>query len=159
MMSQRPVVLTHTVVLALIVLVGCAPSFGESARSMNDLDSAISGLLASTADDAFLVVTISDSPDFVQMSGYRGSAVLDFPQITDRQKQLRSKIEDVCEDLGLTLNVIRGSDGSEFLDYDLPSDAREIAAILRRILSEVYRATDSSELEFEANGFDLPDAL
>ena len=156
-MWWRSFLSVHAIVAVLGVCIGCAPSVEEATRNMNDLDSAVTGLLASPADDAFLIVAISGSPDFVQVAGYRGSgALLDFPQITDRQKQLRPKIEEVCEKLGLIMNVTRSPDGSEFLDADLPSNAEEVAGILKRILAEVYDASESSELEFEANGFDLP---
>ena len=144
--------------LLLVLVVGCAEKPETPVRSIIDLESAVSGLLASTADDAFLVVNISGSPDFVQMSAYQGSAELDFPQVTDRQRKLRPKIEEVCRELGLSLRVTRGTDGAEFLDYDLPGDAEQISAMLRRILSEVFGATQTSELEFQTNGFDLPAA-
>ena len=125
---------------------------------MADLEMAVSGLLASRADDAFLIVAIPGTPDFVQMSGYRGTAELDFPQITDRQKALRPKVESVCRGLGLTVRVTSGSDGSEFLDYELPSDASRIAEMLKIILTEVFEASEATQLEFETNGFSLPAA-
>ena len=148
----------YAMIPVLILFLGCVQSSEEQISTMNDLESAVSGLLASPADDAFLIVTIAGSPDFVQISGYRGSAELDFPQITDRQKQLRPRIETVCQNLGLGLRVTRGSNGMEFLDYDLPSDAKKIVAILRRIFSDVFEVTEATELEFRTNGFDLPAA-
>lgn len=157
-MTRKSVLSPYVGFALLVLFAGCIQSSEELPRSMDKLEFAVSGLLASAADDAFLVVTIAGSSDFVQMSGYRGSVELDFPQITDRQKQLRPKIEAVCRDLGLTPRVTRGSDGSEFLDYDLPSDAGAIADIVRRILLDVFEVSEASQLGFEWNGFELPAA-
>lgn len=155
----RKLVCSITAIIAVVfTLVACVESIGQTTRTMSDLESAVSGLLASSAEDAFLIITISDSPDFVQMAGNGGTAELDFPQITDRQKQLRPKIEEVCADLGLVLRVIRSPNGMEFLDFDLPSDAGKIAQILRRILSDVYEAVETTELVLETNGFELTTA-
>ena len=125
-------------------------------RTMNAIERNVAALLQSTADDAFLIIGISGTPDFIQMSGYRGTALLDFPLITSRQKGLRESIENACKDLGLKKSVVSGSDGSEFLDYDLPSSAPQIADIVKTILIKVYGAQKSTILEFEANGFGLP---
>ena len=128
----------------------------ERNQTMVAIEPNVAALLESTADDAFLIIGISGTPDFVQMSGYRGTALLDFPLITPRQKELRESIEEVCKGLGLEKTVVTGSDGSEFLDYDLPANAAQIADIVKTILVKVYGAEKSTVLEFEANGFRLP---
>ena len=155
-MSRQSILLRFTILAATVLLSFAVVA--DAPRSMKDIKPAISALLESTADDAYLVIGIAGSNDFVQMSGYLGTAELDFPQLTDRQKQLRPKIEKVCGELGLDLVVNVGSDGSEFLDYELPKSADEIARIVRSILSLVYEANDQTGLEFEANSFSLPAA-
>ena len=155
-MARESILSVYAVFALMILLAGCSQNSEGPSESMKDIESAVSGLLASQEEDAFLVVTIPGTPDFVQMSGFRGSAELDFPQIMDRQRRMRPKIEAVCEELGLTQRVTLGSDGSEFLNYDLPRDAGTIAEIVRKILSDVFEVSELSPLEFEWNGFEWP---
>ncbi len=123
---------------------------------MNNIEASVAALLESTDEDAFLVIAITGTADFVQMSAFQGTAELDFPQVTPRQKELRPVIEKVCGDLGLNLVIITASDGSEFLDYELPVGAGNIAETISQILLRVFDAQQDTPLEFEANGFDIP---
>ena len=81
-------------------------------QTFADIPAAIDGLLESDADDAFLVIEITGTSDFVQLAGGAGTAFVDFPIITERQKANRKKIESVCEDLGLSLTITPGRTGS-----------------------------------------------
>jgi hypothetical protein len=122
---------------------------------MSDLLPNVNGLLTSNASDAYFIIGILGTPDFIQLYGSEGTAFLDFPMITARQMELRPVIEAACLDLGLTLTINTAPNGAEFLDYELPAIGRDIANILRTLLIRVYGATDDTSLEFEANGFDL----
>ena len=137
----------------LAALVCSTPAPAIAAKSLNDIPSAIDGLLRSDAEDAFLIIKISGSEDFVQLGGYLGTAFLDFPQITERQQELRATVEFVCADLGLTLEKIVASNGAEFLDYELTGSADEMAAIVEQVLIRVYGVNPGTGLEFETNGF------
>jgi len=157
-MARVAILLTACVVaLATAAVSGGVPP-GNASRTMNDLEPAVLALLKSSGDNAFLIIHISGTQDFVQMSSYEGLAALDFPQITSRQRELRPKVESVCDSLGLVQRIITGSNGAEFLDYDLPKDAGEISSMLRQILVTVFDTPDDIQLEFTVNGFDLPDA-
>ena len=137
----------------LAVLVSCASAVADTDKSLDDISPAIAGLLKSSAEDAYLVVSISGTGDFVQLGGYLGTAFLDFPQITARQQDLRETIESVCSDLGLTLEITVASNGAEFLDYPLSGSASEMAAIVEQVLIRVYGVVPGTALEFETNGF------
>ena len=139
---------------AVCVLV-CTPWSGTASaqQTFADIPAAIVGLLESDADDAFLVIEIAGTKDFVQLAGGDGTAYADFPMITERQKSNRSKVESVCDELGLPLTITPGPDGLEFLDYDLPRDPAEISAIVKQLLTGIYGASSETSLNFITNGF------
>jgi hypothetical protein len=120
-----------------------------------DLESAIEGLLGADASDAFLIVTVKSTEDFVQFTAVPGTVRLDYPQVTPRQRELRSRFEEACRALGLEKTVNSGSDGSEFIDYDIPGSAASIAAVVRQVLSGVFGVSSDAELLFVANGFEI----
>jgi hypothetical protein len=154
---QQSVLIGSAICLYFAMSIAAKPAVADSLRSMSNIEPAITALLASTADNAYLIISVPGTGDFIQLAGYKGSAELDFPQITSRQKQVRPMIENVCSELGLELRTSRGSNGAEFLDYDLPKSPGEISKILRLILMQVYDVSDTTMLELETNGFDLPD--
>jgi hypothetical protein len=108
--------------LAYASLHGCTQYETEQSTVSGDsthLVAAFEGLLATSAADAFLVVGVSGAEDFLQFTAVPGSVQLDYPLITGRQREVRASLERVCADLGLVQVVSSGSDGSEFLDYDI----------------------------------------
>lgn len=155
-MTRKSVLVGSVFCLYFAILIAERPAIADSLRSMTKIEPAITALLASTADDAYLIFTIPGTGDFIQLAGYKGAAELDFPQITPRQKQIRPVVEKVCSELGLEMRITRASNGAEFLDYDLPKNPGEISRILRQILVEVYDASDATMLELETNGFTIP---
>ena len=148
-------VVYFAIAFCILLLAGRAGAEAEN-RTMKSIEPSVAALLESTADDAYLIIGISGTADFVQMSGYQGLAELDFPQITPRQKELRPIVEKVCSDLGLEVTINLGSNGREFLDYELPDDTTKIAEMIKQILILVFGAKADTVLEFEANGFYLP---
>ena len=140
-------------VVLVAVLIGLIPGPAAAGKSLADIPAAIDGLLKSPAEDAFLVIDIVGTADFVQLGGYLGTAFLDFPQITERQQALRHRIETVCRELGLTLETNVAPNGAEFLDYELSGSAAEMAAVVEQVLVRVYGVDTDTELEFETNGF------
>ncbi len=141
--------------LGLFALVLLIPGPAQAQYSLDDIPAAVEGLVRSTADDAYLVIEILGTEDFVQLGAHGEPVILDFPQITPRQRKFRQRIESVCEDLGLELTIVTGSNGAEFLDYELGQDPAEISAVVKAVLRRVYEVENSTRLYFEANGFDL----
>lgn len=137
----------------LVVLACLIPALAHAEKWLADLPAAINGLLGSPTEDAFLIVSISGTEDFVQLGGSRGTAFLDFPQITARQQALRDTVEIVCSDLGLTLETNVASNGAEFLDYELSGSADEMAVVVEQVLIRVYGVDATTRLEFETHGF------
>ena len=141
--------------VALLALALPTPGPARELQVLADIPAAVEGLVSSRAGDAFFVIEIVGTEDFVQLGAHGEPVILDFPQITPRQKKLRQRIESVCRDLGLELTIVLGSDGTEFLDYELEQDAAGISEIVEAVLRRVYDVDDSTPLHFEANGFDL----
>ena len=144
---------TALCLIAVCMLVSMLWTKTATARqTFADIPEAVAGLLGSDADDAFLVIEIAGTRDFVQLAGGDGTAYVDFPMITERQKANRKKVESVCGELGLPLTVTSGPDGVEFLDYDLPRDPGEIASIVKELLSRIYDVSPETHLNFITNG-------
>ena len=143
------------VVLLGALIGGC--SEGDRERSMtgvsSDMVTAINRLLEAEASDAFLVVSIRSTGDFIQFTAIPGTVQMDFPLITRRQQELRSKFEEACSALGLVQSVNSGSDGADFLDYDISGSPESIASAVREVLRGVFGVESDSELAFEASGF------
>ncbi|MDX1515225.1 MAG: hypothetical protein R3288_00215 [Woeseiaceae bacterium] len=140
----------------VLLLLCAAIAQTAAARGLSDIKPAVAAMLENESEYAYLVISVVDSEDFLQIWGPKGTAELDFPQITDRQKALRPKIEEVCSSLGLEQTIVTSDGGLQFLDYSLPLDADRIDRILRRILRDVFGVSDDVQLEFEVDGFALP---
>jgi len=106
-------------------------------------------------DHAFLIVTVSGTEDFLQMTGDSGGVQLDFPLVTGRQQSMESTIRMVADRNGLVLVENRGSDGSRFLDIDLSADAVEAARVCEILLREVFAVDNTTGLEFAGDGIDF----
>lgn len=132
-----------------------APASAERTFLARDLAPNISALLESKRSDAWFVVTVAGTPDFIQLYGSDGEAFLDFPLFTERQRSKRGIIEEVCADHGLSLSVQDAPNGTQVLDGALPPDAAKIAVILQALLQRVYGAGSDAPLELESNGFAL----
>ncbi len=144
--------LLATAMLAMACMVAIP---AQAQQSMQDIHDAVEGLIRTEADNAYLIIEIVGTEDFVQLGAHGEPVILDFPQITPRQRKFRQQIESVCSDLGLELQIVLGSNGAEFLDYELEHNPTEVAAIVEAVLRRVYGVEASTPLHFEANGFEL----
>jgi hypothetical protein len=81
---------------------------------------------------------------------------MDFPQVTDAQRRRARVFRTLCTSAGLPLRETDGSDGSKFLDCDLPRDATRASDVVERALIELFDASSSTPLRF--SGDHLADA-
>src|ERR1044072_2401128 len=81
----------------------------------DELRDYIGRLLLAPEGEAFLVVTVAGSEDFLQMTAGEESVQIDFPLVTERQCGFESKIRATAEGEGLTIEENLGSDGAGFL--------------------------------------------
>lgn len=95
-----------------------------------------------------LIIAIKGKEDFIQFSRASMEVELDYPLITERQNENRNKYREICSELGLELRETKGSDGSAFLDADVPADPEKLAKITKRILGSLFGATDETKLKY-----------
>jgi hypothetical protein len=115
-----------------------------------ELEPRISNLMRS-GRQTFLIVRIAGTKDFLQLTATPESAQIDFPLITDRQRELESRIREAASEFRLDFRETRGSDGSRFLDCDLTATPAEIARVSRQLLSRVFSMSEDARLAFESD--------
>jgi hypothetical protein len=115
-----------------------------------ELEPRISNLMHS-GRQTFLIVRIAGTKDFLQVNATPDSAQIDFPLITDRQRELEPRIRDAAAALLLDFRETRGSDGSRFLDCDLTATPAEIASACRQLLTRVFGVSEDARLAFESD--------
>jgi hypothetical protein len=116
-----------------------------------ELEPRISRLMQSSSQ-TFLVVQVTGSKDFLQLTAAPNGAQIDFPLITDRQRALEPKIREAAEELRLDLHETRGSNGGRLLDCDFRGSPREIADACHQLLTRVFGISEDASLTFECDG-------
>lgn len=92
-------------------------------------------------DDAFL--QFSAGPDVIQM---------DHPLLTHVQASREQTFRAACEAVRRPVYDSLGSDGSRFLDCDLPGEPSAAAADVRRVLESLFMIEATTELKFVGDG-------
>lgn len=110
----------------------------------------IEGLMKSSDEGAFLVVTIKGQEDFIQLIGLSAGVQLDFPLILARQKVMEQSFRETAKKQGLSVIEAEGSDGSQFLDIEIEGAPSEVSQIAAAFIAEFLDVTDDSDLEFKA---------
>jgi hypothetical protein len=105
-----------------------------------------------STSQTFLIVGVSGTEDFLQLTATPQSAQIDFPLITARQRTLEPKILQVAAELQLDFHETRGRNGGRFLDCDLRGTAREIADTCRELLTRVFGISEDGRLTFKSDG-------
>ena len=143
-------------IIALILIVFFASNFLRKSYDATTLDGnidniegMIEGLMNSSNEYAFLVIKIHGTEDFIQFTGGPEGVQLDFPLITDRQKNLESTFKRVGRELNLIVIENKGSDGSRFLDIELNGNASEITEIITKFIGNLFNVSSSTKLAFE----------
>ena len=134
----------------LVACVADTPSGGSNVGTEADLEMQIAKFLAADPDSSFLIIQVSGSEeDFLQFTASSDSVQVDFPLITERQRQRERLIHDACSSLRLEPRINEGSDGARFLDCSIPSDVTAVSAVTRKLLRAVFRTSEETQLEFE----------
>ena len=117
--------------------------------SLKNLEENLSKLMGSNNGHAFLIVEVSGTEDFIQFSGDDKGAQLDFPLVTDHQKEMEAQIRQSAKNQNLAIIENKGSDGSRFLDIDIDGSPSEIAEISKGLLVSIYGVNESTALMFK----------
>ena len=116
---------------------------------LKNLEENLSKLMGSNNGHAFLIVEVSGTEDFIQFSGDVKGAQLDFPLVTDHQKEMEAQIRQSAKNQNLAIIENKGSDGSRFLDIDIDGSPSEIAEISKGLLVSIYGVNESTALMFQ----------
>jgi hypothetical protein len=119
--------------------------------SINDIEPNIDKIMKSNQKDAFLIVKIKGTDDFIQFTGDTKGVQLDFPLVTERQKSMEVAYKQVAKELNLAIVENRGSSGDNFLDINIKGTSVQIADISRIILEKMFKVNSSSKIEYELN--------
>jgi hypothetical protein len=117
------------------------------------LSSYIQGLMNAPNQDGILIINISGTSKFVQFTGGFKYVQMDFPMVTSEQKAFRTSIESVADSMGLSSAINIGTDGSEFLDYDLHGSPSEISNVVETFITKLHGDDAMEKLRFEKHGY------
>lgn len=124
----------------------------EKSSTMNEsivsIEAAISRLLAANKEGAFLIISVDQSDDFIQFTASPDAVELDMPLVTDRQRQIASKLRDACAKSHLEVIANTGSDGTQFIDCLITGSVGDISKNIRQILLDIFDVRNDSELSF-----------
>lgn len=142
--------------LVALGLTGCASDpAAEPERvsgSLADVPGFLSALVDSPASDAFLIIEVDGTADFLQFTAGDTVIELDLPLITPRQQQLEKEFRRTAADLELVVRVSIGSNGARFLDIDLDARSPGTAPLVQKFLAGLYGVSDESPLVFFCHG-------
>ncbi len=152
------VIIIAVVILILIIWLKTKSSPFSGADGFSD-----SGVLADTpkylealmkSDDphSFLVVTHTPSDEFLQFTAEDNVVQMDYPLITEQQKNKSEMLREICNSLDLELELTTGSDGSKFYDWNLTGDAEEMFQAIAPIFIQAFGAKADDVVFFQHDG-------
>ena len=140
--------------LGLLPLTSCSDRSArlpETPGGWEDIDGYVARLVA--AEDYAILIVDAGGPDaFLQFSASSDTVQLDFPLITDAQKAREASIRQFLEDRDLPAVINLGTDGSRFLDSDLPADTKLVSRVTREAFREIFGVGESARFTFSAQG-------
>lgn len=117
------------------------------------LSSYVQGLMNAPNQDGVLIISISGTSNFVQFTGGFKGVQMDFPLVTSEQKEFRSSVERVAGSMNLSSVINIGTDGSEFLDFDLHGSPAEVSNLVETFLEKLHGEAVMEKLHFEKHGY------
>lgn len=151
---MKTLIIIFSIGLISLLLYSCLKGSDETNSFMgtvDDIQTTIEKLMKSQKDDAFLIITIQGTEDFIQLTGDINGVQLDFPLITSRQNELETYFWKAAEDLDLKVVENKGSDGSRFLDIDINGNASNVSDLVKTFISNFLSVNRGTKLEFEVN--------
>ena len=120
-------------------------------QTLADLETYLAALMRSKHADAFLIVEVEGTLDFLQFTSNSSGVQLDLPLLTERQVALESKFRSIAQELALEIEENKGSSGDRFLDINLSGDASKIAATVEQVFGRLYAVDRETAIRFECN--------
>jgi len=117
--------------------------------NVSDIERNISRLMNSDYENAFLIIYIFGTEDFLQFTGDAQGVQMDFPLITARQKSIEKRFRNIAKIQSLKIDDNQGSDGSGFLDIELNGEASDISIKIQKFMLELYQINEETKRNFE----------
>ena len=119
--------------------------------TLADVETHVRRLIRATDPQAFLIITVKKTSHFLQFSASKTGIELDFPLATAEQQAGEHAFREFCQGPDVSLRESSGSDGTRFLDCDLPREAQRASELIERALRELFGVADSTRLMFEGD--------
>ncbi|MGH1362783.1 MAG: hypothetical protein ACRBF0_04445 [Calditrichia bacterium] len=146
---------------------GAAGGPERTSGNLTNLEEYIARLIAASSnaeeisDDTFLIGIVKETDDFLQFTSDKGSVMMDFPLLTDRQKSYEDKLKSICAKLGVLPAQYIHESTTEFgtaadedrLAYHLTGAPEKISAMIAVIYTNLFEIEPDTEMHFVANGF------
>ncbi len=120
--------------------------------TLADVERHLKRLLKASDPHAFLVIELQGTPHFLQFTASAKAIEMDYPLASEEQRGRENAVRTFCTGAGLRLRQTEGSDGTRFLDCDLPHDTAPAAGIVQRALHELFGASSTTQLLFSGDG-------
>ena len=129
-----------------------SPASSVALGTVADVSMHIQRLL-DAPEGSWLIIELTEADDaFVQLSASPDEIQIDHPLITADQVAREDGLRKVITAAGLTPYETRGSEGSRFLDCDVPRDAARATIVVQRILESLFGSDSSTEVRFIGEG-------
>ena len=119
----------------------------RTAGQLADVPSHLAALHQASEPDAYLIIEVQGTEDFLQFTASPTVVELDLPLVTERQQSLEEPFRAAAADLGLAVRDSRGSEGSRFLDIDLEpgsAGARRSSSHASTVFGQRHRSSSSA---------------
>ncbi len=139
------------IVLLVVVLRSSRPTdtLPSAFGRLSELAGFVARLREARNPQAFLIVELAGTEDFLQMKHYDDTFELDFPVLTERQRSLAAEVQRVYRSLGHTVVEDKSRPlGDVFLDVYLKTDADLVEAV-NKVFEQAFGAEPRQGVIFE----------
>ena len=153
-MKMKTVLIIVGLIAVLVILISCFKKSNESVMTTGyakDIERNIQKLMNSRRSDAFLIVTIFKSDDYIQFTADAKGVQLNLPLITERQKSFESLFKKTAESENLNVIESKGTDGTIFLDINIDGASAEISKTVESFMAKLFNVSANTKLKFELN--------
>ena len=145
------------VILISIVIILSTTSFPAKEQKavikFDQLSHYFSSLQQSNNKYAFLIIATPSPEDFVQFTADEKGFQLDFPAISERQKELEKDFNNVATSIDLKVIQNKGSDNSTFFDIEINEESKKVAVVTKKIMMNLFKISEDSDLHLTWVGF------
>jgi hypothetical protein len=121
---------------------------------INELAGYLEQLQMATANDAYLIVSLKNSENFIQFTSDRAGFQMDFPLVSASHKNLKNKFLSIASEFGLNVDRTKSLSGSdEFLDINLNGLHTTVCTIIISFTKKLFDLGDNEIIKIETNGF------